>query len=154
MAKKPPQDVEKYTLYFGQILIYDNFFDVTISFHKSNLYLDCCRIKLPFTRINYSDIIWIEEPDVFSFGQKRIDLCIKKGDSISLYYPAHVKVKEFLLANTHLKKEKPEFLNVNTEIAEGVKIRRQYFNAPLYLFSGLFVSVYLFLLTADLLQIV
>ena len=150
MAKKEPQNLERYINYYGQIFIHDNFFDVTISFHKSKLYLDCFRIKLPYTHINYSDIIWIEEPDVFSFGKKRIDLCTKKGDIVSLYYPSHIKVTEFLFANTQLAKEKPAFLTSSTEMMDGERIRRQYFNGPIYLLSGLYISLYLFLLITNL----
>lgn len=83
-------------------------------------------------RINYSDITWFEEPDVFAIGQKRVDLCTKQNEIFSIYYPRHLKVADFLRANTRLAKEKPAILTLDMDTMTGEKIRCQYFNAPIY----------------------
>ena len=150
MFKKEPQDVEKYSLYFVKFLIGNNFLDGSISFHKSNLYINCHELKMSDKRINYSDITWIEEPDVFVIGQKRIDLFTKKNEIISIYYPRHLKVPEFLRSNTRFVKERPAILSLDMDAMTDEKIRRQYFNGPIYLLSTVLIPLYFFLLIADL----
>lgn len=150
MAKKEPQDIELYRSYPIQLLIGDSFLDGNISFHKSNLYIHCYGNGISDIRINYSDIVWIEEPDVFSIGQKRINLCTRKSEVTSIYISRNIKVTEFLHANTRLAKEKPDVLSIDMNAMTDEKIRRQYFNGPIYLLSTVLIPLYFFLFISDI----
>lgn len=150
MTKKEPQNIELYSIYPIQLLMGNNFLDGSISFHKRNLYIHYYGANLSDKRINYSDIIWLEEPDVFTFGRKRINICTRKNEVIVLYISRNIKAIEFLLANTHLSKEKPFILSLDMNAINGQKIRRQFFNGPIYLLSSVLVPLYFFLLISDL----
>lgn len=109
------------------------FYYPSMRYHKGKVEIDC------------SEIIWIEKKNIYIRHPYKMTIFTKKNAEYTFVVNERDEVVEFLDSKVKYAPEKPVDYQERLRNTPGERIKRQYFNMPLYIYSSFSVQIVILL---------